>query len=164
MHVKIGQVAHLNGGGVGVDRRHIAWATVWPWARDAKALALADGETVHPVVLGQDRAVGVDHRAAANPDALTQKSPGVAGRDEADVVAVRLVGNRQAATGGLSANLRFGSVADGEGGMAQLPGGQHGQHVGLILVPVDRAAQPSTRQPGIVASGQSIGANLLRHN
>src|SRR5271169_4266399 len=50
--------------------------------------ALADGETVHTVMGGQHGAVLVDHRTGAHPDACAQESPGIAGRDEADVVAV----------------------------------------------------------------------------
>ena len=60
---------------------------------------------MHPVMLGQDRALRVDHGPPSDRDALTQKGTGVPGRYEADVMAVRLFGNRQAATGGLGTDL-----------------------------------------------------------
>jgi hypothetical protein len=34
--------------------------------------------------------------------------------------------------------------------MAQLPGGQYREHVGLVLVGVDGAAQPSVREPCVM--------------
>src|SRR6202012_2252689 len=98
----------------GIDRRHVARAAIGSWPGDAQAFALADGESVHPVVGGQHRAVGTDYRATANRDALAQKSAGVSRRNEADVVAVRLVGDRQAATGSLGSNLRLEGVPDRE--------------------------------------------------
>ncbi len=93
---------------------------------------------------------------------LPRNALGVAGRDEADVVAVGLVGDGQAAAGGLLADLRLGGVADREQRVTQLLGGQHTQHVGLVLVAVDGAAQPAVRQPGVVAGGHGVEAERQR--
>ena len=101
--------------------------------------------------MGQYRPAGVHHRAGPDPDALAEEGPGVAGGNEADVVAVGLVGDRQPPAGGLVADRRLGGVAHRERRMRQLGGSQDSQHVGLVLVAVDRAAQPALRQPGIVA-------------
>ncbi len=92
-------------------------------------LALADGETVHPVMGGQHGPPLVDGPSRCAPRSGPQESAGITGRDEADVMAVRLVRDRQAEAGRLRANLRLGRVPDRESGMAQLAGGQHRQHV-----------------------------------
>ncbi len=76
--------------------------------------------------------------------------------DEADVVAVRLLGDRQTAAGRLGADLRLGGVPDRERGVTQLSGGQHREHVRLVFVGVDGAAQPPVREPGVVAGGDSV--------
>ncbi|CKP81923.1 Uncharacterised protein [Mycobacterium tuberculosis] len=146
----------MNGGGVGVDRRDIARTTIRARPGDAQASTLPDGEPVHPIMGSQHHTIRVNHHTTANPDALTQKSLGVPGRYEADVVAIRLVGDRQAAAGRLGTDLPLRRVADRERGVAQLLRSEHGKHIRLILVPVDGAAQPPTRQPGVVAGGHRI--------
>src|SRR6202012_822250 len=133
VHVEVAYIAYVDGRGVRVDGRHVAGAAVRARSPHAQALALADGETVHPVVLSQHRTARIDDGAAPNPDALTQKSASIPRRDEADVVTVRLVGNRETATGRLRADLRLGGVSDRECGVAQLLRGQHREHVGLVL-------------------------------
>jgi hypothetical protein len=77
-------------------------------------------------------------------------------------VAVRLLGDRQAAAGGLGADLRLGGVPDRERGMTQLTGGQHRKYVGLVFVGVDGTAQPTVREPGVVASGDSVKTQRQR--
>lgn len=113
VHLQIGHVTDPNRAGFGVDRRHVARATVGPRPGDPQALSLPDGETVHAVMGGQHRTGRVHHCAATNPYPLAQKRLGVARRNETDVVAIRLVGHRQAAPGRLFPNLRLGGVPIG---------------------------------------------------
>ena len=82
-----------------------------------------------------------------------RNEPGVAVGDEADVVAVRLVGDGQAAGGGLLADLVLGDAAEREHGPVQLRAGQDGQHVGLVLGRVHAAQQAAAgpRRPGGLA-------------
>ena len=122
-------------------RCHVPGTPVGTRPGDAESLALADREAVHAVVFGQHGAAGVHHRAAAHADAAAEKRLGVAGRDEADVVAVGLLRDGEAAPRGLLADPRLGGVADREQRMTQLLGGQHTEHVGLVLVAVDGASQ-----------------------
>ena len=117
---------------------------------------------MHAVVFGEHRAACVDHGAAAHADAAAEERPGVAGRDEADVVAVGLLGDGQPAAGRLLADLRLGCVADREQRVTQLLGGQHTEHVGLVLVAVDGAAQPTVGQPRVVAGGDGVEAERQR--
>src|ERR1700722_10764974 len=104
MHVEVGDITHPDGPGVGVDRGDVAGAAVGSWSSDAQAFALADGESVYPVVGGQYRAVRIDHGTAAHPDAIAEEGLGVAGRDEADVMAVGLFGDGQTAARRLRAD------------------------------------------------------------
>ena len=77
-------------------------------------------------------------------------------------MAVGLLGHGQPAARGFLANLRLGRVADREHRMAQLLGGQHAEHVGLVLVAVDGAAQPAVGQPRVVAGGDGVEAERQR--
>src|SRR5690606_7981507 len=98
-HVELLGGTHPHGAAVRVDRGDVPGPAVRTRPGDPEPLALADGEPVHTVVLGELGAAGVDDRTAPHPDPGAQERPGVAGRDEADVVAVRLVGDREAAAG-----------------------------------------------------------------
>ena len=40
--------------------------------------------------------------------------------------------------------------------MAQLIGGQHGEHVGLVLLGIDGPTQLPAGQPGVVAGGHRV--------
>src|SRR3984885_11779163 len=115
--LEVGRRADLDRAAVGVDRGDVARPAVRARAGDAQTLALADGETVHAVMGGQHGPALVDHRAAPHPDALAQEGPGVAGWNEADVVAVRLARDRQSPPRRLFADLRLGGVPDRECGM-----------------------------------------------
>ncbi len=86
-------------------------------------------------------------RPGAAPSCPCRKPAGVAVGDEADVVAVRLVGDGQAALGRLLAHLLLGDVAEREHGPRQLVAGQHGEHVRLILGRVHAAGQPDQPSP-----------------
>ena len=50
----------------------------------------------------------------------------------------------------------------GNSRVAQLLGGQHRQHVGLVLVVVDGATQPPIRQPCVVTGGHRVEAQCQR--
>ncbi len=56
----------------------------------------------------------------------------------------------------------LGGVTDRERGVAQLLSGQHAEHIGLVLVDVDRAAQPALGEPGVVPGGHRIEAQGQR--
>ena len=73
-----------------------------------------------------------------------QEARGVAVGDEADVVAVRLVGDGQPAGLGLAAHLRPWRVSpSGNIACADLARGQDAEDVGLVLGLVDGAVQPA---------------------
>ena len=62
---------------------------------------------MHPVVVCQHRSRGIDDGTGPHPDAGTQESLGISGRDEADVVAVGFFCHRQPSPGG---NLPCGVI------------------------------------------------------
>ncbi len=112
--------------------------------RDAElqALTLSHGEGVRALVGAQRFALLVQDLALGHVDALGQPAAGVPVRDEADVVAVRLVGHGEATGSGLGANLGLGGgVRQRENAVLKLFVGQHAQHVGLVLGPVGGAVQ-----------------------
>ena len=76
----------------------------------------------------------VEDLAALGADPLGEPAAGVAVGDEADVVAVGLLRDGQAARGGLGAHEAFdGVVPEREVGVGELLGRQHAEHVGLVL-------------------------------
>ena len=103
-----------------LDVQHVAGPAVVGGRADAQAPALADGEGVGAVVLAEDGAGLVDDLAGGLAEVPGQEPLGVAVGDEADVVAVRLVGHRQPAAGGLGADLVLRRVAEREHGVAEL--------------------------------------------
>jgi hypothetical protein len=88
-------VGGADGHGVGhwLDGQHVARAPVGGRAVDAQALALADREAVSAVVGAEHGPVRVDDRTGRRPEAPLKEAAGVAVGDEADVVAVGLVGD-----------------------------------------------------------------------
>ena len=78
-------------------------------------------------------------RLGARSPSFSSSQPGVvAVGDEADVVAVGLVGDEQPASRGLLAHGRLGGVAEREQRVAQLLLVEHPEHVRLVLAVVDR--------------------------
>ena len=75
---------------------------------------------------------------------------------------VGLVSDREAAACGFGSDLRLGCVSDRECGVAQLLCGQHGQHIGLILVSVDGPSQPALGQSGVMTGGHRVKAQCQR--
>src|SRR5690606_29908675 len=123
----------------------------------AQALALADGEPVGPLMAADDLAgQRVDDGTGLGTEPLGQKAARVAVGDEADVMAVGLVGHGQAAPGRLGPDLGLGGIAQREHGVGELLAGEHAQHVGLVLSAVDAAPQHSALQPSVVAGGDGV--------
>src|SRR6202030_65576 len=89
----------------------VAWLAVTGGRANAQALALPHGEGVGAVVVAQDGAGGVDDLTGRLTQVSGQESPGVAVGDEADVVAVGLVRDREPASGRLGPDLDLGRVA-----------------------------------------------------
>src|SRR5487761_1587630 len=156
------QLARADGHGPGdrLDVQHVAGLAVGGRAADAQALALADGEAVRALVLADHAAAGVHDLAGRLAEPAGQELPGVAVGDEAHVVAVRLVGDGQAAGGRLLPHPRLGGVAEREHGAAELAAGEHGEHVGLVLARIDAAPQHGAGGPGLQA-GVMAGADRV---
>ena len=136
---------------------------------DAQAFALTDGVGGQPLVLAQDAAADVDHRAGAHGvrRPVVQEAPVVVIRHEAEVHRVMLAGDGQTALGGDAADLRFGIVADGKEDAAQFVLAQHAEHVALVFAFVDGFEQEDfavcvAAQAGIVAGRQVVCAKPPR--
>src|SRR5271166_220312 len=132
-HVERGRRADGDGPRHGLDGQHEPGPAVRGWPADAKSLALADGESVGAVVPADHGAVGLDDLARDVAQPALQEAPGVAVSDEADVMAVWLVGDPEAPAGGLLAYLLLRRVPERKHGAAQLVARQHAEHVRLIL-------------------------------
>ena len=140
-----------------LDVEDVAGPAVGGGGADPQAAALADGEGVGAVVPAEDGAGG--RRSGRGPGrGAWPGRPGVAVGDEADVVAVRLVGHGQAAGGRFGADLGLGGVAEGEQGVGQLVGGEHGQDVGLVLAGIGGPVQHAVLDPGVVAGAHGVEA------
>ena len=145
-----------------LDVEDVAGLAVAGGGADPQAAALADGEGVGAVVLAEDGTGGVDDRAGCLAQVPGQEALGVAVGDEADVVAVRLVRDREAAPRGLGADLRLGGVAEREHGVGDLLGGEHGQHVGLVLAGIRGPVQDAVADPRVVAGAYRVEAERQR--
>ncbi len=155
--------ADAHGAGHRFQRQHVAGTTTGRGCLDAQALALAHGEAVHAAVLAEHLAGLVVHQhAGLLAEPVGEELAGVAVRDEADVVAVRLLGHGQAALGRLRPDLGLGGVTEREQRVPQLLAGQRGQHVGLVLASVGAAPQLRASvhngQPGVVAGADRVEA------
>src|SRR6185503_851111 len=116
---------------------------------DPQPLALADGVAGRAGVLPYPIAQLVDDRAGLGRPAgpRTERAADVAIGDEADALALRLRGGRQAEVAGDLPDLRLGQLAEGEPGVGELLLPEPVQEVGLVLVLVAGAAHlgPSLR-------------------
>src|SRR6185437_13878013 len=107
------------------------------WALQTEPAALADGEAVHSVMAAQHLpGLPIDQLTRPGPQPAGEEGPGVAGGDEADVMAVRLARDGQAPAIRLGADAGLDGVTDWEQGMGQLVCGEPGQHIGLVLAGV----------------------------
>src|SRR5665647_488650 len=91
--------------GLGIDRRDVAWLA----QGDAESLALTDRVRGGTAVLADERAVDIDQRTSLLTPAgtVTQCRPVVTTRDEADLLALRLLGRDQAVAPRNVAHLRL---------------------------------------------------------
>jgi hypothetical protein len=123
---------------------HVAGPSVGSRGTEPQPATLADGEAVRPVVLADGRARGVDQPAGLLAERAPQVPTGVTVGDEADVVAVRLLRDRESTVGSLGADVGLLGVAEREQGVGELVGTQHRQHVRLVLGTVDGTVQLGT--------------------
>src|SRR5699024_7031010 len=136
--------AHRHGVALRVDAEHVARLPVSGGLLDAQPLALADRVRRRTVVIAQHLAGLVLDEARAHRDLVRQPRLRVPVRDEADVVGVRLVRDREAALLRLRADLRLrGGRTDREQAVLQLLRCEDAQHVALVLVEVHAAVQLS---------------------
>ena len=119
---------------VGVDLDDVPRFPVQARAVQTQAAALAHGEAMRSRVSpdhGPRRRVHeIPRRRAERPG---QEAARITVRDEADVVGVRLAGDREAARGGLFPDPRLRRVAEREVCAGQLVGGQDTEDIRLVL-------------------------------
>src|SRR5262245_12485314 len=112
-------------------------------------------------MLADDRPVSVNDAAGSERlrDTLPQEPPIIIVRDEADLLAFRLLGSREAQRCRLRSHLILRQLANGKARRRKLGLGQRPEKVGLILlVVVTSPQQPSpggllSRNSGVVACG-----------
>jgi hypothetical protein len=104
----------------------------------------------------------VDQSTPVQRDACAEEPlASFVGSDEADVLAVGLVGGTQTEPSSLVAHLHLGHVTHREQSASQLGLAQHGQHVGLVLQRIGAAAQPvpairGLYPPGVMTGGHGV--------
>ena len=109
---------------------HKAGATIRARNSKVQPLALADREGRGTLVLADDIARAVQDLTLLCTHPIGEPAAGVTVRDEADVVAVRLVCDTEAALGGLGTHLGFRRrLGQREHAVRELFGGEHTQHV-----------------------------------
>ena len=154
--------------GVG-DRAHLEHEprlAVGGRGADREPLALPDGERGGALVRTEGVAVTVQDVAGRRRHPLSQPASGVAVRNEADVVGVRLVGDRETALRGFGAHLGLGRRgAEREHRVRELVLGEHTQHVGLVLGPGAGAVQFAVavgirHDRGVVTGGDGVEAEV----
>ncbi len=128
--------------------------------------ALADGVAGDALVAAERAAVGVDDVAGlgrVGAEAGDEVAV-VALRDEADVLALGLVGERQAEAAGVGAGLGLGQAAQGKAQESQLLGGGGEEEVALVLGGVGGLVQLGAGRPvdtqRVVAGGECLGPQV----
>ncbi len=155
--------ANRHRGGHRGDVEDITRPAVGRGTAKAQAPALPDRERERPVVLPHPLAGdGVHHRTGPRPQPVAQPPAGVAVGDEADVMAVRLVRDRETAAGGLGPDLGLRGVPQREDRVHELFGTQRPQHVGLVLVRIHRTAQHRAGQLGVMPGDDRVEAQRQR--
>jgi hypothetical protein len=107
-------------------------------------------------------AVDVHDLAGGGSEAVGEEGPGVAVRDEADVVAVGLVGDLEPAPVGLPPDVGLGGVTQREERVRKLLGRAHGQDVRLVLALVHTPPQLAARKLRVVPRAHSVEAEGQR--
>src|SRR4029078_4588896 len=105
---------------------------------EAEPLALADGEAVHAVVMPEDAPLAIANLAAGDRGAAPDELGVLARGDEADLLAVLLLGDAQAEAPCLLADGGLVERADGEAGARELRPRQGEQEVRVGLLPICR--------------------------
>ena len=132
--------------------------------RDPQPVALPHGVMGVAGVRADAGAIDVDDRSrvARVAAALLEQRAVVAERDEADLLALRLVRRRQLELGRDPPDLRLGQVAEREARASQLLLVEHPQEVGLVLVGIRGAeeapAAVAVLEARVVAGGDRIGS------
>src|SRR5207253_8964694 len=138
---------------------------------DPEPPALTDREAMDAAVAAELASRRVDDDAG--PERLGRGLPldeagDVARRHEADLHAVRLLGDGEAERPRLGPDFLFGQLADGEEGPLEIPVGEREEEVGLVLGCVGRgpemraAALGVDADAGVVAGGEARRAELPR--
>ena len=140
----------------GVDAADVARLT----EGDAEALALADRVPRRAPVLAHPLAADVEQRPRLRlpAGALAQRVAVVAARDEADLLALGLVGRRQAEAAGDVAHLGLGELAEREPGVR--PAGPGAARTGSRSGPCPRRERGSSRRAAV--GGRPRGARSGR--
>ena len=98
-------------------------------------------------MLADDRPVLIDDLPRRIAQLAAEEPGGVAVRDEADVVAVRLVRDGQPSSGCFGANIGLDRRPERKHRMSQLGSCQHAEDVGLVLDCIGGAVQLATTGP-----------------
>ena len=101
----------------------------------------------HPLAVGVDDRPGLRRPAAARPE----RAADVAVGDEADALALGLVGRRETEVARDVAHLGLGQLAEREPGVRELVLAQAVEEVGLVLVLVARPQRAPRRHPAVSA-------------
>lgn len=111
--------------------------------RDAESLALSEGVGGEALVLAEELAIAMDDRSWAKGlgRGAAEKARDPLVTDEADVLALALVGGGQSAFGGQGPDRLLGHRAERETRMGELFLAQRKQEIGLILEPVGGATE-----------------------
>src|SRR5205814_7300048 len=113
---------------------------------DTEAAPLPDGEVDDTVVAAEHAAVEIDDVArlgGARPEPLDHLGV-AAGRDETDVLAVMLVGDRQPEAAGELARLGLGAFAQGEPQHLKLLARGGEQEIALVALGIACAVKPAS--------------------
>ncbi len=106
-------------------------------------------------------AARVDNCARANRQARRQVARGLAARDEADLLALRLVRDGQPELARVLADLGLGDSAERKDDARQTLSVEVIEHVRLVLGGIDRRVQlTAVEDPGVVAGREAVEAEL----
>ena len=156
---QVGARSDGDGAGGSVDVGDVARGAVGSRRLDVEALALADGVVPRAVVFLELIALGIHDHAGAQADGTAQEGLGIAVRNEADVIGIRLGRRGEAMAFGFLADLRLRGIANREEAVIQLFLGDNTQHIGLVLVLVQGAAHVAIIVDcGVMARGHRIEA------
>jgi hypothetical protein len=132
----------------------------------AQAPALADSEVLVTVVAGQHAPLAGHHLAVPGLDPPAHEPAPADAREEAQVLALALVRDRQSGVACEGADRRLGEPPKGERQALELFAPQAGEHVALVLGRVrghaDQQSLAVARDPRIVARGEAGGAERSR--